>query len=71
MALVADPTAAAAQKGKRCLLKCPRCVSRLHFAVTELASEGGEGDLEWDFPKIRVPYFGVLILRILLFGVLY
>ena len=24
----------------------------------------------WDFPKIRVPYFGVLI-RILLFRVLY
>ena len=25
----------------------------------------------WDFPKIRVPYFGVLIIRILLFRVLY
>ena len=25
----------------------------------------------WEFPKIRVPYFGVLIIRILLFGVLY
>ena len=25
----------------------------------------------WDFPKIRVPYFGVLIVRILLFRVLY
>ena len=25
----------------------------------------------WDFPKIRVPYFGVLILRILLFRVLF
>ena len=24
-----------------------------------------------DFPKIRVPYFGVLIIRILLFRVLY
>ena len=26
---------------------------------------------EWDFPKIRVPYLGVLIIRILLFRVLY
>ena len=26
---------------------------------------------KWDFPKIRVPYFGVLIIRILLFRVLY
>ena len=25
----------------------------------------------WDFPKIGVPYFGVLIIRILLFRVLY
>ena len=25
----------------------------------------------WDFPKIRVPYCGVLIIRILLFRVLY
>ena len=25
----------------------------------------------WQFPKIRVPYFGVLIIRILLFRVLY
>ena len=25
----------------------------------------------WEFPKIRVPYFGVLIVRILLFRVLY
>ena len=25
----------------------------------------------WDFPKIRVPYLGVLIIRILLFRVLY
>ena len=25
----------------------------------------------WDFPKIRVPYFGVLIIRILLFRVPY
>ena len=25
----------------------------------------------WDFPKIRLPYFGVLIIRILLLGVLY
>ena len=25
----------------------------------------------WDFPKIRAPYFGVLIIRILLFRVLY
>ena len=25
----------------------------------------------WEFPKIRVPYFGVLIIRILLFRVLY
>ena len=25
----------------------------------------------WDFPKIRVPYFGVLLIRILLFRVLY
>ena len=24
----------------------------------------------WEFPKIRVPYFGVLIIRILLFRVL-
>ena len=24
----------------------------------------------WDFPKIRVPYFGILIIRILLFRVL-
>ena len=24
----------------------------------------------WDFPKIRVPYFGVLMVRILLFKVL-
>ena len=23
----------------------------------------------WDFPKIRIPYFGVLIIRILLFRV--
>ena len=27
--------------------------------------------VNWDFPKIRVPYFGVLIVRILLFRVLY
>ena len=26
---------------------------------------------KWEFPKIRVPYFGVLIIRILLFRVLY
>ena len=25
----------------------------------------------WEFPKIRVPYFGVLIVSILLFKVLY
>ena len=25
----------------------------------------------WEFPKIGVPYFGVLIIRILLFRVLY
>ena len=25
----------------------------------------------WDFPKIRVPYLGVLIVRILLFRALY
>ena len=25
----------------------------------------------WEFPKIRVPYFGVLIIRILSFRVLY
>ena len=25
----------------------------------------------WDFPNIRVPYFGVLKIRILLFRVLY
>ena len=25
----------------------------------------------WEFPKISVPYFGVLIIRILLFRVLY
>ena len=25
----------------------------------------------WEFPKIKVPYFGALIVRILLFGVLY
>ena len=25
---------------------------------------------KWDFPKIRVPYFGVLIIRTLLFRVL-
>ena len=25
--------------------------------------------LEWEFPKIGVPYFGVLIIRVLLFGV--
>ena len=25
----------------------------------------------WDFPKIWVPYFGVLIIRIILFRVLY
>ena len=25
----------------------------------------------WEFPKIRVPYFGVLIIRVLLFRVLY
>ena len=25
----------------------------------------------WDIPKLRVPYFGVLIIRILLFMVLY
>ena len=27
--------------------------------------------LTWDFPKIGIPYFGVLIIRILLFRVLY
>ena len=27
--------------------------------------------LTWEFPKIRVPYFGALVIRILLFGVLY
>ena len=25
----------------------------------------------WDFPKIRLPYLGVLVIRILLFRVLY
>ena len=29
------------------------------------------GSAIWEFPKIRVPYFGVLIIRILLFRVLY
>ena len=29
------------------------------------------GRLMWGFPKIRVPYLGVLIIRILLFMVLY
>ena len=28
-------------------------------------------DSIWEFPKIGVPYFGVLIMRILLFRVLY
>ena len=28
-------------------------------------------DPRWEFPKIGVPYFGVLIIRILLFRVLY
>ena len=27
-------------------------------------------DMTWEFPKIRVPYLGVLIVRILLFRVL-
>ena len=27
--------------------------------------------LKWEFPKIGVPYLGVLIVRILLFRVLY
>ena len=27
--------------------------------------------LIWEFPKLEVPYFGVLIIRILLFRVLY
>ena len=33
--------------------------------------EGPTLDPIWDFPKIRVPYFGVLTIRILLFRVLY
>ena len=28
---------------------------------------GLNGRIKWDFPNIRVPYFGVLIIRILLF----
>ena len=34
--------------------------------------EGCQGlESIWEFPKIRVPYFGVLIIRILLFRVRY
>ena len=29
------------------------------------------GSFMWEFPKIRVPYFGVLIIRIRLFRVLF
>ena len=29
-----------------------------------------EVEVTWEFPKFRVPYFGVLIIRILLFKVL-
>ena len=29
------------------------------------------GQRKWEFPKIRLPYFGVLVIRILLFRVLY
>ena len=32
---------------------------------------GHAGGLTWEFPKTRVPYFGVFIIRILLFRVLY
>ena len=31
----------------------------------------GSEAVTWEFPKIGVPYFGVLIIRILLFRVLY
>ena len=40
-------------------------------AVPALFDTGEAMKLTWDFPKIRVPYFGVLMLRILLFRVLY
>ena len=35
------------------------------------AAAGGSCEGTWEFPKIRVPYLGVLIIRILLFRVLY
>ena len=41
------------------------CLSRL-----KKLGQSGSGSRMWDFPKIRVPYVGVLIMRILLFRVL-
>ena len=37
----------------------------------EIRCQDGGPITIWDFPKTRVPYFGVLIIRILLFRVLY
>ena len=45
--------------------------SRLsHKASVESGSILGTGVI-WEFPKLGVPYFGVLMIRILLFRVLY
>ena len=40
-------------------------------SIPGLEDGGRSGQLIWEFSKIRVPYFGVLIIRILLFGVLH
>ena len=42
----------------------------LGFCVWGAWGFGVEGFRLWEFPKIRVLYFGVLIIRILLFRVL-
>ena len=48
----------------------PKCLEGLGFAIQDLGFRLRDPRI-WDFPKIRVPYFGVLIIKILLFRVLY
>ena len=45
--------------------------ARGHEEVVRLLLGAGSSSFIWEFPKIRGPYLGVLIIRILLFRVLY
>ena len=47
-----------------------RCANQTRLHLSYIKSQPEQLPI-WEFPKIRGTYFGVLIIRVLLFGVLY